>query len=271
MGVCISANFDNPRIWLSSGVARANELGVPGYGPNALVPRAWREANVREQELLFSHSQEELRAESCIGVYRLPVEFRDRIGHLKLGQASRLEEFVEFVQEQEFQTLQRDLIDFFKPFLKTENQFLPMSPTFNSAGLETVTQEGPSGKLLGLHLDSWDQTPLSDRHQSSNRISINLGKSDRYLLFVNLTMQQILAALPDQKFNEKLNEQSVVASFLGNNMNYPVVKVRIAPGEAYVSPTENIIHDGSSSGQAISDVHLTMRGFFRVDVRTWKS
>ncbi len=45
--------------------------------------------------------------------------------------------------------------------------------------------------------------------------------------------------------------------------DYPVIKVRVAPGEAYIAPTENMIHDGSTVGKQYPDIHLTLFGYFR--------
>jgi hypothetical protein len=54
----------------------------------------------------------------------------------------------------------------------------------------------------------------------------------------------------------------IIGAFLAQNPDYPVTRVRVDPGEAYIAPTENIIHDGSSLGQRFSDVHVTIRGYF---------
>ena len=46
------------------------------------------------------------------------------------------------------------------------------------------------------------------------------------------------------------------------NPTYPVVAIEIAPGEAYIAPTEDLIHDGCSEGMKNNDVCLTMLGYF---------
>jgi hypothetical protein len=43
---------------------------------------------------------------------------------------------------------------------------------------------------------------------------------------------------------------------------YPVVRLRIGPGEGYIAPTENVIHDGSTIGMTKWDLYLTMLDYF---------
>jgi len=51
-------------------------------------------------------------------------------------------------------------------------------------------------------------------------------------------------------------------SFMSTFPNYPVVRVRLRPGEAYIAPTENILHDGSSAGVGNVNHYLSLRGRF---------
>ena len=43
-------------------------------------------------------------------------------------------------------------------------------------------------------------------------------------------------------------------AFLKRFPGYPVVKIRLKPGEAYIAPTENMLHEGSS-------LHIDETGF----------
>jgi len=38
------------------------------------------------------------------------------------------------------------------------------------------------------------------------------------------------------------------------------VRLAVAPGEAYIAPTENMIHDGSTLGMRHEDLQVTLRG-----------
>ena len=51
--------------------------------------------------------------------------------------------------------------------------------------------------------------------------------------------------------------------FMEQFPDVPVIRCRLAPGEAYVAPTENLVHDGSSVGQSDIDEQFTIRGHIR--------
>jgi hypothetical protein len=191
-------------------------------------------------------------------VVKAPQNLQSAIEKLDLSALTSIEEFVEFVQNAPYQELQESLIAFLNRFRRREESYLRHSPVFSPAGLPTVTV-GPDGQnFLGLHLDSWYSLDLATRNAAPNRISINLGRDDRYFLFLNLPMTEIVREVPVE--NRKLGD--VVTAYLARNPEFPVVKVRIAPGEAYIAPTENLIHDGCSLDKRAPDVHLTLRGFF---------
>ncbi len=138
---------------------------------------------------------------------------------------------------------------------------------FKAPGLPTTTPRNYP-ELLGLHIDSaYQDVPFEERDYVPVRISINLGLNDRFLLFVSASMGQIRQMLADRNF--KYAMQSSIAThefrtvFMSNFPDFPVVKVRIRPGEAYVAPTENIIHDGCTIGQTHFDVQFSACGHFR--------
>jgi hypothetical protein len=90
----------------------------------------------------------------------------------------------------------------------------------------------------------------------SNRISINIGREDRYFLFINLSIQDLIELLePDPS----RTADELVLQFFASYPDYPVVRIRLRPGEAYIAPTENIIHDGMGS-KTSPDMHLTICG-----------
>jgi hypothetical protein len=61
--------------------------------------------------------------------------------------------------------------------------------------------------------------------------------------------------------NKNYNRKTDIArDFMRHYNDYPVVRVMIRPGEAYLAPTENIIHDGSSANKNLRDLHITWRG-----------
>jgi hypothetical protein len=55
---------------------------------------------------------------------------------------------------------------------------------------------------------------------------------------------------------------AIARDFMRAFPSYPAVRLRIRPGEAYIAPTENIAHDGSTIGMDAMDITLTVIGRF---------
>ena len=146
-----------------------------------------------------------------------------------------------------------------------EKTVLQKGARANAPGLPTVTMDGGSGKLIGLHVDNWFNTPLAERHLSPNRVALNLGSEDRYLVFVNLPLIRIwelVHDVPPAGAADLRLRADLLDRFWRKFPSYPVVRLRIGPGEGYVAPTENIAHDGSTLGMSMWDVYLTVLGHF---------
>jgi len=137
----------------------------------------------------------------------------------------------------------------------------------NPPALTTVTVDPRSRKLIGLHADDWYRFPLSSRHRSPNRICINIGSQARFFLFINLAMVEICEAVSAAGANiswEQIGGTSMGRLFMKLYPSYPVIRIRVDPGEAYIAPTESIIHDGSSIDMSVLDISLSLRGRFRL-------
>jgi hypothetical protein len=125
-------------------------------------------------------------------------------------------------------------------------------------GLGTVSRDDATGLLVGLHVDMWARLEgATDAADRPSRLCLNLGAEDRWFLFVN----QTVAAM-----RSRLGRGAVAAdpgddgrAFLQAFPDYPVLKVRICPGEAYVAATEELLHDGSSYGQSRPVWHTAVR------------
>ncbi len=139
------------------------------------------------------------------------------------------------------------------------------------AGLSTITVSfdhsfSPQRRCrVGLHIDNWDRLPLLQKHQSRNRICINLGREDRVFLWINLPLPALVRSLELFGCNELIEQENWIAlskAFMRFYPNYPVVRLRIAPGEAYIESTDNLIHDASSLGKLFPDITWTALGHF---------
>jgi hypothetical protein len=132
-------------------------------------------------------------------------------------------------------------------------------------GLATVTVDDADGdRLIGLHLDNWSRRSLEDRASAPNRISVNLGSDARRLLFVNLRLSAIVARLAaaGEFIDKNAGPTEIGRRFMVRFPTYPVIAIEIAPGHAYIAPTEDIIHDASTEQMIHQDICLTLLGYF---------
>jgi hypothetical protein len=135
------------------------------------------------------------------------------------------------------------------------------------ANLKTVTVNHRTGKFIGLHVDSWENGDLGQRDKAANRICVNIGDTDRYFLFLPFSLTEIASILPpevDGGFRSLLPCNQFERLFMERYPDVPVIRCRLASGEAYIAPTENLIHDGSSEGAREVDRQFTVRGHIRL-------
>ena len=141
---------------------------------------------------------------------------------------------------------------------KTSNLFIVSKPNCEILTIDDITQEH-----VGMHIDSWDKREILETGEADNRICFNLGKRDRYFLFINLPVKKIYYLVSKkQRIPEVYNQNILCRDFMRLYPNYKVIKVRIKPYEAYIAPTENIIHDGCTEGNMGVDFTCTVRGKF---------
>ena len=136
-----------------------------------------------------------------------------------------------------------------------------IGPNSNPSGLKTVTVGNDGKRYIGLHFDSWDNLEVERRQESTNRICINIGASDRYFLFLPFSLKEMGHIL--SKLHQDFHHWSLGEHFMERFPDVPAIRCRLAPGEAYIAPTENLIHDGSSEGQQQLDEQFTVRGYIR--------
>ena len=271
-----------PRFWINSGVIPCSKLKSPRipYKRGSFVPKdTWRKPSNQERKKIFSEHYLGDFSKS-IGIIRLPMHVIRPLQNAVLS--------LNTVQSDELNNLMSPILDHLKSYEIYVGYNSTMSGiASNPPNLSTVTFNGAEKCYIGLHLDSWDRMPLAKRAQSTNRICINIGQEDRYLLFINLTLMDMLEILRsksrslfefsrikqlienmlgkkliESKFTESMNPYHVGPLFMDSYSSYPVIKIRVSPGEAYIAPTENMIHDGSTLGKTFLDRHLTIRGYF---------
>lgn len=133
----------------------------------------------------------------------------------------------------------------------------------NRPGLLTTTRDPSQGdRLLGLHVDSHERMPLSERALSRRLLTVNLTPEPRALLFVHLSIAQVYDVMRavDPSFSRATNDATGLArAFLAVVQSYPVLRLVLGPGEACLAPVQNMIHDGCTECRTHTD--LTARAF----------
>lgn len=125
------------------------------------------------------------------------------------------------------------------------------------ARLRTITVDQRRNHRIGLHLDNLENAPFHERRFARNRISINLGEDVRWLLFMDTPIELVFRALglvPSDGCNP------VDQAFYASSRNrLHVYSLAVYPGEAYIAPTECLVHDASTLEGYASDCSLTIR------------
>ncbi len=119
-----------------------------------------------------------------------------------------------------------------------------------------ITSGKYSGQLLGLHIDSWSAAVSGGRSKAPNRFCLNLGPGSRWLLYLPFSQNALLA---NGRWKEAPKEPSPYR-FKAEDLS--VIRVLIPPGFAYVAPTENMIHDGSTVNAVGPSCKLSFLGHF---------
>lgn len=256
---------DPDRVALSAGVLKCSSHWSRGqYREGAVIPREpWRVPKSSELQTLGGTGPT-AGPGSWVSIVTVPEQYIAAWRPLQ-GASLRVGESWEKINEYVTEHADMDaLLAYSEQFsLDGVPQGMQKGVRANSPGLRTVTMHDGAGILVGLHVDNWFNAPIVESHLSPNRIAINLGSEDRFLLFINLPLRRIWELVHGMPCVSPVAvEPDLLDRFWTSWSSYPVVRLRIRPGEVYVAPTENIVHDGSTAGMQTWDIYLTILGHF---------
>ncbi len=273
----ITSDFLSPkalmsRILESSGICSINHQidKFIHYLPNTFVPNQPWQALLSEKfdKLLIS---EDYSLDTTVGIIQIPDDYMYIFQKLDLHKIQSLSEVPKFCNNYYYSIAINEVVKYLSNKYSNHDFIKVHGLAVNPPGLETVTYDFQKGGYIGLHIDSWDKMPIQNRHLASNRICINLGKEDRFFAFTNIPIQSLTFIVKNQiksKFKncqyDFANPNNIINIFMQNNQEQSVFKLKIKPGEAYIAPTENIIHDGTTSNKKYIDIGLAIRGYFRI-------
>jgi hypothetical protein len=258
------------RVQISNGTQEVHSLNGEPCPDNSFTPVfKWRIPSKEEAQLLFATSKEKSNYQT-IGVVKLPPSIITPLKAMDIQNATSQQELLALQTHPLFGKTIENIHAFCKEYqIVAEDQHI-LSLRFAPPRLETTTYDYRANCFVGLHVDDWDNDAPHVRNVSRNRICFNFGKKDRFFLFVNLQLMDILRYIDEDIDNATtINHHEMVTQFLRENPDYPVVKIKVSPFEAYIAPTENIIHDGCCATTEVPDINYTMRAYYQVTPKTW--
>jgi hypothetical protein len=240
------------RVELSSGTrAAAPEDG--SYDADSRLPREpWRPPTQEEAARLLSPTPPRDIGRS-VYIVRLPDPFGGARG--------------DSVRSDDEAALERQVLGALDRICAISGPPTCIGLTRNPPNLKTTTIDRSIDQHIGLHVDSWDDLDLDRRDRSANRVSVNLGAGDRYFLFLPVSVMEMARIMAQEIGARQVPRRDVTLLgqlFMQRFPEVPVARCRIAPGAAYIAPTENLVHDGSSEGQRHADEHFTVLGHIRL-------
>lgn len=126
-------------------------------------------------------------------------------------------------------------------------------------GMPTTTFNPKTNQYLGLHLDTWEFESIESRRGAKYRLSINIGKEDRFFVFSDTPA--------DVYFDTHVHPRSFTDVFRRQFAIEPIrfFRIRVPPGYAYIAPTDLLFHDGSSDVSRSTTAQFAVRAFFQQD------
>ena len=103
------------------------------------------------------------------------------------------------------------------------------------------------GEPGGLHVDTRQRLPFGERAGVMTLCSVNVGFADRYLDFVNLPVSRLVRLLAERGAPAARSSAELTEAFFAWFADYPVLRLVLRPGQAYLCVTQNTIHDGATS------------------------
>jgi hypothetical protein len=259
------------RLALSSGTQPASSLALSGYRDAAFVPRGpWREPSSQERRLLLA-AEPPASIGGHIALVRAPDEVMAHFAALRerLHGCGSVDELRAWLHEHPCSTGCDAVQEFARTYLRSEDPLMDEGAIICKATDSPTVSTDLAGTHVGLHVDNHYGAKLSECTNTPNRISINLGVKARYFLYVNLPLATIAALVIEQyPSDDRIRDaqhgvpHGLRHIFMSHFGSYPVVRVRLDPGEGYIAPNENVIHDATTLGEKAPDVQFRARGRF---------
>ena len=235
--------------------------GAPGFAGGAIVP--WGKLAPYSIDDTSRSSFDYSRPRTFLGVTKLAPSLVDALRK----QAHLPEIFDEVIARRLASDVVRNIFEDFEC-----HEYTSPSGFYTSAEkIGNITTDKKSGLRIGIHIDSWERVLPPDRYACSNRICINIGMSPRYFIFFPITLDEMWGSYSSEMSPLMRGTWGFTDLFRFGMRFYPdlpLFALEIAPGEAYLAPTENLAHDGWFTNVGEVDQTFTVRGHFTPNRQT---
>jgi hypothetical protein len=256
-----------PRVYFSRGAILAADRLVDGiaYRPGALVPSShWWEADARQRCALVPQ-EGPTHPGTTIDVVQISAGVLLPLAELAFNRAVTLEDCQKSLRDPRYLEALDVALPNMMDLFESEVGIQLLGTCVQRGGLWSTTTHADARGLStfsGLHVDDWDRLPWRRRRESRRQLCLNLGCEDRVLVFVPQPVDQLVLGLGMEIAGSEIYG-GITRLLFERSPETLLCKVRIRPGEAYIAPTDNLIHDGSTHGNSRPDVNLNVRGHFR--------
>jgi len=260
------------RLYINDGIQASDKItgnagGTFEYLPRRFVPRkTWRQLNPDELKML-SAAESNAALSETISLLRLPdhiiQKFKD-VGVEKLEDADQLATLLA-ARKEDFKELNSQLQNFLYSIVPAGG-FLEFQGIRVGKGNLATTAHTPGLKLVGMHIDNASGRDLLEFQSERRRLCINLGMENRFFLFINKPVRQLVEMVSSRKPVDRQtysNNNSLSDDFFNFYPDYPVVRITQRPYDIYIAPTDCMIHDGSTEGSTKPDIDMTFVGDFK--------
>ena len=250
-------------------------VGRLAYRDGAICPRAdWRPAARDELEALLADAGDaNAHAGLTIDIAPAPAPLLDAFARGGLHPGRTEQDYAAAVRRPDYTATLHSALPALAPMVASPDGLQLLGTCVQAGDLwstTTHTDRGQPERFSGLHVDNWDRLPPGERKRGRRQMCINLGAGDRFFVFARCDVDTIVAAL-GTAFDRAQSYIGIGRAWFARVPDALLVRVRVRPGEMYVAPTDNLIHDGSTLGSTAPDITLNLRGHFRIapsDVRT---
>lgn len=142
---------------------------------------------------------------------------------------------------------------------------------YNPGRQLTTTINYRTDRALGLHLDTWEVVSIRERRKSLYRLCINVGRKDRHFIFGTRPTDLYMTDEFELYYHQGKRRYSYTDQLRDRAPHeaLELCRLRIMPGEAYIAPTDLLVHDASTAEIDGMGATFAVRGAFQFSSLDW--